>query len=328
MNCKVVKKLGVGWTGTVYLVEINGRRAVQKIEKLEVPPEPNLQNEYYRQVAFNDWAAAHPLRFLTLISHGIMHGCSHVQPIPAQAKHEVRNLLVRKNKLSTCIQLTYTPVLYYTLEDRPLYSSPRYLQNLYHLIETINIMRKAGFMHNDVHSRNIMFDKVGRHPRLIDYGALTHIDWPLNETDIFHEKWRSNDLLKLLLTNDTIEDPATTYANKNGIKLINYTVFINRVTASGFKARSLPNQHQISTKIQQRERRPLIAKNIREETLTLQLLLVDYDLYMDCMGFKGARFDQFRGRPANQHAKLFLYILRHATDANYDKILTRIKAAM
>jgi serine/threonine protein kinase len=182
MDFKVIKKLGNGVMGTVYLCRYNGLLATAKIEKVGSKTSSNgdvmsSKGNYVRQVLFNEFAKKYPNRFLTLLFASVINGCIFKQPRPQDIKDwptKFRDKWFAEQKSDKCSLLVYAPVLNCTMakiladvsepkSDRPAKYAPSVkLSNLLlaifkYLKKSVDLMNDAGFYHRDLHAGNIMY---------------------------------------------------------------------------------------------------------------------------------------------------------------------------
>lgn len=153
-SIKIKKKIGEGVMGTVYLAKSNGNEYIYKIEKLDDHNE-GTKSTYVRQIDFDENVASrYPERFMTLKQYGVILDCDHKQKINKKAN--------KKNKENDCVYLLYKPLLDGTLGkfmDKNK-SNKQYLSMIYSLVKSIQIMRKEGYSHRDLHDGNIMYKKT------------------------------------------------------------------------------------------------------------------------------------------------------------------------
>lgn len=194
MEIKFIKELGSGGNGTVYLVERNEKQLVYKLEKMyKYNKDEPLTSEYYRQLKFNkDISIHHPNKFMVVKSHGIIIDCEYKHP-----NHEkfIKNMkgdrlrrYLRKNSQPNCYFLLYAPYLEGSYGDVRLEihkSRNKFLDFMYQIIESINIMRKKGYSQNDPNAGNIMYKKKNDKCQwyFIDYGNMCNINFPKSELD-------------------------------------------------------------------------------------------------------------------------------------------------
>lgn len=164
----VIKELGSGGNGTVYLVDVDGEKLIYKIEKLDVWDEKKpLTSEYLRQVKFDELAQKHPDKLMTLKGHGIIKNCSYVHPWPASEiknKERARRFL-RKNGQSDCYYLLYQPYLDGSSKDvydKMLQNKTMYIDFVKQMLNIISIISAAGYYQNDFSPYNIMYKKKGK----------------------------------------------------------------------------------------------------------------------------------------------------------------------
>lgn len=313
MDIKIIKKLGSGVMGTVFLIESGGYKYIYKIEKYKPDKKP-LQHAYERQIDFDQNVAKfHPDKFLTLKSWGILSDCKHKQPIPDWIRGKFRKELGEKNKLPTCYFLIYAPVLKYTFADLQdkIYSTPRlWYRAFYQLIDQVNIMHIAGYRHCDIHHKNIMSD--GRNFRLIDYGMVSHKKYPENKEDKNLSKFDvPSDIIMCIIM--MAVNPVADYCFKNKIKWPPYPKFIKAI-----------KQHNNIAKFMQYIPRSGISAAYRNELTWIIVMLHDYEFYKKCLDLTAPEYAKFK-QPRQINIDLILYCIKHSGDREYSAILRQFR---
>lgn len=246
----VIKKLGSGMIGSAFLVEINGKRYVSKVERIpKSESECSLKNEMWREIEFSKFTKKHPEHFMQLHSWTIENECLHKPP-----SDKKKDMLKEANEDTVCLKLTYSPVLDFTLEEfykkhrnqSQTNNTKRIYGMMIQVIDALDTMLKSGYLHMDVHNGNVMAKKteqkkipVGARKQyqiptfqnqwyLIDYGSLTRVDWPGNKE---YGKYLSPfyDITRFLW--NTIESPITK-KNLDGKKyenVLNFTQHIKKL---------------------------------------------------------------------------------------------------
>ena len=313
MNIKIKKKLGVGFNGTVFLSEVNGIKSITKVEKFD--GDMTTKSNYIRQVKFNELAKQYPEYFLTLVLSGIQENCNHKQPMPKQCDKKCAKEFNKKNDLPQCYILSYVPVLDGTWDSlqrslsKPL-SSKQYCSALFQLITACNILKKHGYRHRDIHSKNIMYKLNGNKYRwyLIDYGAIYHKSFTTNRDDKIYDE-NPPDILSVLwaLANNHIAH----HMWENGIKPTPFKQFIKYIQKSDEYTNIKPFLP--------------ITKNevFISECISLVTMINHYDLYMDAMGMDHVKYKKFH--TTQDDPNVLLYIIKHCTDKTYNQILTYLK---
>ena len=222
MDIKIIKKLGEGICGTVYLSEIDNKYAITKIEKHNDDIKTS-ESPYIRQILFNDMLAKkYPDRFMVLISSSIINDCNHKQHISKNffknADVLVKNYYMDKEKQKKCYILNYRPVLKYTLGDlleNDLLTKKGTVKAFKYLKKSVEIINKNGFIHRDLHGYNIMCDEKMTKFYIIDYGYIYHKSFIKSiEDKIMHEHYP--DIISLIWI--FLENPVYKYMNANNIK--------------------------------------------------------------------------------------------------------------
>ncbi len=302
MDIRVIREIGAGVSGTVYLVESGKKKYIYKIEKI-------LDTEAYeRQVDFDEKVAKfYPNTFLTLKSHGIINSCKHKQFLPKFVKGAFRKALEKKDKSHICIFLLYEPVLKYTLDSirDKLYSNQNlYLKMAYDLIFAIDTMHRAGFTHNDIHTKNVMTD--GKNFYLIDYGRISHKTYNQSSVEKEIKKYNLFDI-DMCLWNCLIYNKPAIHIIENDIPLPSIKKFIKSIS-----------QHDEYKKFH-RQLNHLRGQR-REEMAILVTAMYHPNIYCECLGLKNIVLPVIAPIP-----KLIHYIIDHMLDKQYDSILRYIK---
>lgn len=280
METQIIKKLGSGVMGTVYLVKVDGEDYIYKIEKFKSEAK-QLMNAFDRQIDFDETVAQHyPGKFLSLKSYGVIDNCSHRQDPPSWVSGKVLLELKQKNHLKKCYFLIYSPVLDYTLQDLQdeifANGSKLYKTAFVQILEQIVILQKHGFRHGDIHPGNIMSD--GKSFRLIDYGGVSHPKYPKNKMDLDVKK-RPSDLVMFLWV--MVRNTVAEYSRENSISWPNWNVFFKR-------CKKHPQTKQWMALI------PAKASSAdRDDIFTLLVAMNDYHFYKECLGLKDPKFDEF-----------------------------------
>jgi len=114
-NIKLIKKIGDGWTGSVYKCKIGDMYGIYKIEKID-NIDDGYKSNYNRQVDFSvSLGNKHPNMFLTLVQNGIIHNCDYKSDIPNNMPDYLKKEKIKSNKIKSCSYLLYTPILDGTL---------------------------------------------------------------------------------------------------------------------------------------------------------------------------------------------------------------------
>jgi serine/threonine protein kinase len=302
MNIKIIKTLGSGVMGTVYLAESGKTRYIYKIEKMDDV------DIYNRQVDFNEMVGnQYPNSFLILKSHGVIDECDHKQPIPKWATGAFRKHLVNKNKHTKCFYLLYTPVLDCTFRDiiNKVFKNNRlYLKMAYDIMSAINLMHKAGYTHNDIHGGNVMYN--GKRFYLIDYGRISHKKYKSGNIEREVKRYNLSDI-NMILWNLLVCNRPFMYLEDHKLPIIDYKKFMKRINA-------FTEYKQIYREL------GYLPKPMREEPAIL-LTAMDYPhIYCECMGLKKVIPLEI------PYPNMIRYVIKHAADKNYDVILRYIKS--
>jgi len=199
-NFKIIKELGRGMNGTVFLVEYHKKYYALKINK--ILPENvkyNIKSDTWREINFSiKFANKYPDQFMKLYFYDIIDNCKHEQKYLVNA--------VKLQKSNYCIRKIYSLIddelknVINDLDKKQIYSM------IVQLTYCIYLMNTNKYVHADLHSKNIgiiktdkkikIFDKsictFGYQFIIIDYGSTLHPNFLLN----YHELQKYNYYLK------------------------------------------------------------------------------------------------------------------------------------
>lgn len=196
-NLSIIKKLGYGTFGTVYLAKYNNIDCIYKIEKQTSTNGPNYNIGYWREIEFSTFTSKYPNFYMQLIGYNMIENCRHIQPEPNYVPNpKLKKILDVKKESTICSELLYTPVLENTIQhffekyiDLPILNKYM-LSMIAQILYSLYLMHDAGYYHNDIRTNNIMSIKTdnliieldkykistyGSLIYIIDYGMITHI---------------------------------------------------------------------------------------------------------------------------------------------------------
>lgn len=185
-NYKIIKKLGTGGQGTVYLIQIKNKKYALKIEKIiEENIKKSLSSSFWREIEFaNNMNKKCPNHFIKLYNYDIIDNCKFNLDNPNNI-----DTITELNKSNYCSRKIYEYVdttlnkIINKLKLNELYSI------LIQLVYAIYIMHKNGYIHTDLHRSNIGIVKTsqkyinilnnriptfGYIVKIIDYGLVLH----------------------------------------------------------------------------------------------------------------------------------------------------------
>jgi hypothetical protein len=215
--------------------------------------------------------------------------------------------------------LLYAPYLeghFYDINNEIFESDLLFIDFMYQIIDSINIMRKKGYDQNDLGMNNIMFKKNNESHSyqwyIIDYGNMCNKKFPVSQLDkdissrplccmdlvSFVDKYSCYFLMK--------------YITKHKIKIIPTHKFIE----------NLQKEQEYDTIV---SKVPESAKNKKFTNKFIELITkICYPkLFLKCIDAEVELYENYN--VVNQYADLFIYCLQHYDDESYDSILIRIK---
>lgn len=218
---KILKKLGEGLSGTVYLVEdlTNHQHYAYKIQKIfENDLLNNFKSSIVRQIDFyNVIIKKYPSQFMSIIDYYITTNCTYtasynIAKIPKAYKEKA----LKRDESKLCVHFIYSlidnVIIDYILswekfDYKKFYSL--FLQILY----IIYILDSNGYHHNDLHGFNIgithtnepyinIFNKkiptYGNNIQIIDFDKVIHKKYYKDDVNLEETYRYSTDLLKIL----------------------------------------------------------------------------------------------------------------------------------
>lgn len=253
-SIEVLKKLGNGVLGTVYLIKINGKKYIAKIEKIsENEIKYNTSYTLWREIDFSKFTAKYPDYFMTLKSWTITNNCQHTQPTANINNTKIKNQLEKKNKSTKCSILIYDPVLDDTLKNfyEKLYRAPTaknykiFYSMFCQMLNIFNLLIKNKYLHRDAHPGNIMYKKTtdkfiklgntdvptfGYNWFLIDYGYILHNDYKITPSEKKNLKDKFSDIMTFIYT--SILMPIWNVESKHGFKFESWPIMVKKVHTS------------------------------------------------------------------------------------------------
>ena len=253
-SIEVLKKLGNGVLGTVYLIKINGKKYIAKIEKIiEKEIKYNTSYTLWRELEFSKFTAKYPDYFMTLKSWTIANNCQHKQPIPSFGNSKFKKQLEEKNDSTKCSILIYDPVLddtlknfYEKLHRVPTVKNYKIFYSMFcQMLNIFDLLIKNKYLHRDAHPGNIMYKKTtdkfiklgninvptfGYKWFLIDYGYILHNDYKTTPSEKKNLKDKFFDIMTFIYT--SIPMPIWDAEPKQGFKIESWNVIVKKVHTS------------------------------------------------------------------------------------------------
>ena len=255
-SINVLKKLGNGVFGTVYLVKINGKKYIAKIEKIvEKEIKYNTSYNLWREIDFSKFAADYPNYFMTLKSWTIANNCKHEQPAPKNHNIDakIKKQLDDKNNSTNCSILIYDPILDDTLETfyKKLQRAPTIKNyNVFYsmfcqMLNIFDLLIKNKYLHTDAHAGNIMYKKTtqktikigttnvptfGFNWFLIDYGGILHPKFNVTSTEKQQLKQKFSDIVSFIYT--SIQMPIWKIVDKEKLQTETWKNMVIKIKAS------------------------------------------------------------------------------------------------
>ena len=208
---KIIKKIGMGMFGTVFLVEDKQKQYAMKIQKiLDIDMTENSISPIYREIEFNEnIGSIYPEQFIQLYKYEYEENCKHIQEYTKQLKGIEKIILetsgIFKQNFINLKKSTNCVKFYYELMDGNLeeilstLSHKQILSMFIQVIYFISILKKYGYLHNDTHLGNILYKKVSNRKEIMinnhsiptygyiykcaDYGLLLNKKYKMKPTE-------------------------------------------------------------------------------------------------------------------------------------------------
>lgn len=213
-NYKIIKELGHGMIGTVYLIEHDDNtnktskknKYALKIEHIEKKDlKPNTKSEIWRELNFyKNLGNKYPKQFVSLIEYDFIGDCEHNQKYSFDPKlfdKQTQNKLIKKASSEHCIRKIFDLMdggligLVEKLELNQVYSM------IIQISYAIKVLHSNNYIHGDLHLGNIGWIKTnnkyvnlgglkvktfGYQFKLIDFGLV------LSKSDISNKREEKN----------------------------------------------------------------------------------------------------------------------------------------
>lgn len=207
---KIIKELGHGMIGTVFLAKYKNKKYALKIEHiLKEDIKKSSSSPIWREIFFSKkFANKYPEQFIKLFSYDIIDNCTHKQEYHMNVEmimnKKIRDKIYNIAKSNLCIRKVYSLIdgvlddIIGSLSRKQLYSF--ILQYSYIIL----LLQKNGYSHGDIHGGNIGYVKTkkefvkilnnniptyGYIFNFIDYGFVKNKKNKLsNENKEFHNK--------------------------------------------------------------------------------------------------------------------------------------------
>jgi len=255
-NYKIIKKLGNGMFGTVYLVEKNNKNYALKIEHiLEKSIKKNMHEQLWREIDFCEkFGNRYPDQFIKLIDYDVIDNCTHKQRYShkelvkgegklAKIYEQLKNSPFCSRKIYSLIDFNFEKIQN-KLDTSQIYSA------LIQLIYGVSLLHNNNYVHGDLHSGNIgivesdkKYIKInnlhvptfGNIFKLIDYGRILNKKNCKNSSELkdYNILWENE--IGNLLNSLCIKENFYEYLRKNKIKFdYNHKLIIQKYKQTQF----------------------------------------------------------------------------------------------
>lgn len=208
----IIKELGYGMIGTIYLVKKDGKKYIMKIEKIDKKDiGKNFKSYVWREIDFAEKIAnLYPDQFMQLIEYDIIPKCKHNQKYSLSFDNFGINSSAMEKKLKRVAKSEYCIRKIYSYVDTIFFNISLTQEVFYSLITqlsyAIHIMNINGYTHNDLHPKNIgikytkrkyvkIYDykipTFGYQIQILDYGTVLNKKYGLRGKDLLNRSNKS-----------------------------------------------------------------------------------------------------------------------------------------
>ena len=322
LNLQIIKPLSSGHEGVVYTAKYNGKKCIAKVCRTH----NSVSNEFKNEINFaHDLSNLHNsnkankkshIPFMEMISYLYTTDCNCEKIKPnmycnSKCKKNIDNL----NSLTNCNIILYTPVLDDTMHNVlsiGKITEKQFAIMMHQIIYGIKLLHDRGYIHNDLHSKNIMCKNNNWY--IIDYGSILTIDYTKNKID----NTKYSDIIDDLLF-FTYFLPLNSYKHhklveKGKMKMLNglhrltdeYYKYMPRQVITYLEKKTTENLHKCLFKTQKKLMKwEHVAKENIYFIVNTIMYLIDTELPIN--------IQKNRDQPCEH---IILYIIKHIYDAN------------
>lgn len=358
-SLKVIKKLGYGVFGTTYLIKIGNKKYAAKIGKiLDTEIKEDLSLNIWREIEFSKFASKYPNQFMELKSWEVIKDCNHVQKIPVDWKGGPadRKMIINRNKSPHCLKLIYSPVLDDTLESfyekinkhATVLSTKQFWSMMCQILYALNLLKKNGYMHRDIHPGNIMYKKTSKKTiklgsiiiktyglqwYIIDYGMMVHEKYP-KSSDSFELERQMKSLNNItqdiaFFIHSSLEMPIWKIVKKYKLNVSPFKILVENIK----NKLKEPEYAKINKYIQKNIPKIYLSgtsqnKKIREERTENICMAILFQIncpveYHECMGIDVKKYKKFISIYLSDTIIYYTYIIKHINNIN--KVIKYLK---
>jgi len=233
-NLKLIKKIGYGMYGTIYLVKYENDYRALKIEHILKKDMNKKSSIIWNEINFSlNFGNNYPDQFIKLHAYDFINNCEHNQEYSSNItifSNKTQKKIKSLSSSDFCIRKIYSLIdtsldkIFNKLSKVQIYSM------LIQLFYTVNLLEKNNYIHGDIHAGNIGVLKtdiktltIGNYTiptegyiyKLIDYGFTTNKNDTENKKQFKKLFGKESKYIILLLINF----PLWTFINKNNIKI-------------------------------------------------------------------------------------------------------------
>jgi len=238
-NYKIIKKIGGGMEGTVYLVSKGNKKYALKIEHiLESNIKQNKYSPLWREIYFmHQIASKYPDQFTQLIEYDIIANCKHKQKYSLDTKIfsiKTQKMINDIAESKYCVRKVYTLIdstLTHVLTKKTITTQQAYSM-VVQLVDILDKMHSRGWVHGDFHTGNIgVLNTKKSHINIANYHIPTFgyiykaIDYGLVKNKKYlgkNEKKYFDDNMKYEISNikyQLVNSGVWTYVRKHKLKV-------------------------------------------------------------------------------------------------------------
>lgn len=157
-NFKIIKKLGSGIVGTVYLAEYESKQYALKIEHILEEDIKDKSSQVWNEIRFaKDIGNKNPMHFMTLYDYDIIDKCELKQEYPIDIgilSEPVQKQLKQLADSEFCVRKVYS-LVDTTLSKIEFQNLEEVYSMIVQMMYIIHLMEKKGYVHADLHPGNV-----------------------------------------------------------------------------------------------------------------------------------------------------------------------------
>ena len=203
---KIIRKIGDGFFGNIYLIKIKNKKYVLKRQKiLKKDTKKNLKLLIWREIEFSEFVNKLPKNkrgfFMEMYEYKVIK-CN----INMKFDYGINDSKLKKlNESKYCLDIIYeykNKTIYNLLKKNTISLKEKY-SFLIQILYALDIMKKNGYTHNDLHALNITYEKYDN-IKIRNYNIKSKYKYSLIDYGfINNKKYKKINMTNIILNNYT-----------------------------------------------------------------------------------------------------------------------------